>query len=88
MQTILQPLNNRINVVDVNINQDKNILTSPETKTEHYNKPITVEKLRQYLQKTLDTSVGPNDVHYQLLKRLPDSSILDLLNVFNDIWAS
>ena len=31
---------------------------------------------------------GPNEIHYQLLKHLPNSSQLLLLNIFNKIWIS
>ena len=31
---------------------------------------------------------GLNDIHYQLLKHLPVSSLLILLEIFNDIWKT
>ena len=33
-------------------------------------------------------SAGPDEIHYQLLKHLPDASLLLLLNMFNKIWIS
>ena len=35
-----------------------------------------------------DISAGPDEIHYQLLKHLPDASLLLLLNIFNIIWLS
>jgi Reverse transcriptase (RNA-dependent DNA polymerase) len=35
-----------------------------------------------------DTAVGPDEVHYQMLKHLPDVAIDTLLSVFNGIWQS
>ena len=32
--------------------------------------------------------VGPDNVHYQMLKHLPNDALLTLLNILNDIWAS
>lgn len=67
---------------------EQNHINFTSNNSEHYNKPITIEELRQSLQKAHDTSAGPDDVHYQLLKHLPDSSLLVLLKVFNDIWET
>ena len=30
----------------------------------------------------------PDEIHYQLLKHLPRDSLIVLLDIFNDIWAS
>ena len=37
---------------------------------------------------TNDSSAGPDEINYQLLKHLPSSSLLLLLNIFNKIWLS
>ena len=55
---------------------------------EVYNKPFSMEELRDALRRAHDTSVGPDEIHYQLLKHLPDASLLLLLNIFNKIWLS
>jgi len=47
-----------------------------------------MEELLQSLSKAKDTSVGPDDIHYQLLKHLPTTSLHVLLNIFNRIWMS
>ena len=39
------------------------------------------------LRRAHDTSAGPDEIHYQLLKHLPDASLL-LLNIFNKIRIS
>ena len=44
-------------------------------------------ELRDALRRSHDTSAGPDEIHYQLLKHLPDASLL-LLNIFNKIWIS
>ena len=44
--------------------------------------------MKQALQKAHDTSPGSDTVHYQLLKHLPEKSLLLLLFVFNTIWIT
>ena len=51
-------------------------------------KPFSLEELQDTLHIAHDTSAGPNEIHYQLLKHLPNSSQLLLLNIFNKIWIS
>ena len=36
----------------------------------------------------IDTSAGPDEIHYELLKHLPSSSLFLLLNILNKIWLS
>jgi hypothetical protein len=47
-----------------------------------------MEELLQSLSKAKDTAVGPDDIHYQLLKHLPPTSLQVLLNVLNHIWMT
>ena len=47
-----------------------------------------MEELRDALRRAHDTSAGPDKIHYQLLKHLPDASLLLLLTIFNNIWIS
>ena len=47
-----------------------------------------MEELRDALRRAQDTSAGPDEIHYQLLKHLPDASLLLLLNIFNKMWIS
>ena len=54
---------------------------------ENYNNPF-LDELTDAISKPYDTAVGPDDVHYQMLKHLPDDALLTLLNILNNIWAS
>ena len=47
-----------------------------------------MRELTDSLHNAHDTATGPDDVHYQLLKHLPDNSLAVLLNMFNNIWMS
>ena len=55
---------------------------------EVYNRPFSMEELQDALRRAHDSSAGPDEIHYQLLKHLPSSSLLLLLNIFNKIWLS
>ena len=39
-------------------------------------------------QESHDTAVGPDDIHYQFLKHLPEESLQLLLDIFNNIWET
>ena len=56
--------------------------------SENYNVPFTIRELYDAMKKSHDTATGPDEIHYQLLKHLPRDSLMVLLDVFNDRWAS
>ena len=49
---------------------------------EIYNKPLPKQELTTAINNAYYTAVGPDDIHYQMLKHLPDS----LQHIFNDVW--
>ena len=53
---------------------------------ENYNSEFLLSELTDALSKAHDTSPGQDDIHYQLLKHLPISALLILLEIFKDIW--
>ena len=55
---------------------------------EVYNELFTMKELKTSLSKAHNTAVGPDDIHYQLLKHLSDESLEVLLRIMNDIWTS
>ena len=55
---------------------------------ENYNVPFTASELLDALHKSHDTAAGPDDIHYQLLKHLPDNALETLLNILNDFFRS
>ena len=55
---------------------------------EKYNVPFTASELLDALHKSCDTAAGPDDIHYQILKHLPDNALETLLNILNDIWIT
>ena len=43
--------------------------------SELYSRPFSLEELQDALRRAHDTSAGPDEIHYQLLKHLPDASL-------------
>ena len=51
---------------------------------ESYNNPFSIEELSD----AISTAVGPDEIHYQMLKRLPKEAMQTLFGALNDIWYS
>ena len=47
---------------------------------------LKMGELVDSLKKSHDTAVGPDDIHYQILKHLPECTLDTLLNIYNQIW--
>ncbi len=56
--------------------------------SEYYNEEFSMFELKQALLKSRDTSPGLDLIHYQILKHLPDESLLIMLLIFNHIWTT
>ena len=56
--------------------------------TKNYNLPFSLWELKQALQKSNNSATGPDEVHYNLLTRLPESVLSVLLKVYNSIRES
>ena len=68
--------------------KEKRHLKFNSNNTENYNNIFNMRELQYSLNKAHDTSAGPDDIHYQLLKHLPANSFATLLDIFNSIWES
>ena len=68
--------------------KEKSRLKFTSNNTESYNQLFSLLELRDALDKAHDTSAGPDEVHYQFLKHLPESSLTVLLKIFNDLWIT
>jgi len=47
-----------------------------------------MQELTDAISKSHDTGVGPDDIHYQMLKHLPIEALNTLLESLNNIWIS
>ena len=68
--------------------REKEHLNFTSLNHEKYNVPFTASELLDALHKSHDTAAGPDDIHYQILKHLPDNALKTLLNILNDIWIT
>ena len=49
---------------------------SKSSNYENYNNPFSLDELTDAISKSHDTAVGPDDIHYQMLKHLPNDALL------------
>ena len=68
--------------------QEKQKLKFTSDNTVSNNSKFSLTELTDALSKAHDSSPGPDDIHYQLLKHLPSSSLSILLEIYNSIWAT
>ena len=68
--------------------KEKQHLNFKSKNNEDYNEPFMYDELLTALNKSHNTATGPDMVHYELLKHLPDKCLRTLLKLFNGIWES
>ena len=68
--------------------QEKIKLNFKSTNTEEYNNLFNFDELLEAINQSHDSATGPDEIHYQMLKHLPESSLQALLSIFNNIWTS
>jgi len=69
-------------------NAEKYSISFTSNNTESYNNPFSMDELTNAISKSDDTAVGPNSIHYQMLKKFPDSTMDTLLGAINYIWTT
>ena len=47
-----------------------------------------MDELTNAISKSHDTAVGPDSIHYQMFKNLPDSAMDTLLGAINFVWTT
>ena len=68
--------------------QEKIKLNFKSANTEEYNNLFNFDELLDAIKQSHDSATGPDDIHYQMLKHLPESSLQALLGIFNHIWTT
>ena len=66
---------------------EKKHLNFRSNNAESYNAPFTLQELTDSLKQAKNTAPGPDEIHYELLKHLPEESRKVLLDIFNKIWT-
>ena len=68
--------------------QEKRPLKFHSDNSESYNLLFSLLELQDALHQAHDTAVGPDEIHYQMLKHLPEVSLCLVLEIFNNIWQT
>ena len=63
-------------------------LSFKSNNAENYNGCFTLAELKEAIQKSHNTTLGPDEIHYEFLKQLPRRSLNNLLAALNEIWES
>ena len=66
--------------------EEQNEIDFDSTNDETYNQQFSLRELKNAIAKSNDTSPGPDDIHYQILKKLPETTLLTLLDIINSLW--
>ncbi|KAI3387413.1 hypothetical protein SNEBB_002003 [Seison nebaliae] len=61
-------------------------LTIQDTPNQYYNQPFTMNELKTALRRSGNTSTGPDDIHYEMLRQLPPQGKTYLLGLYNELW--
>ena len=73
---------------DIKVEKERENLNFQSQNSEKYNLPFKLSELQNSLDKSHDTTAGPDDIHYQILKHLPSDALETLLNIMNKIWRT
>ena len=65
--------------------QEKIKLNFKSTNSEDYNKLFNLDELLEAINQSHDSATGPDEIHYQMLKHLPESSLLIYLMIFGPL---
>jgi len=68
--------------------QEKQEIKFPSDNSESYYLPFSKTELTSAIRKAHDSATGPDNIHYQMLKNLPELALDTLLRVFNDLWVT
>ena len=68
--------------------EKENTLDFESDNDEKYNVDFSKRELIKSIAQATDSATGPDEIHYQFLKHLPDVSLDLLLLLLNDLWQS
>ena len=64
--------------------QERNVICFKSDDLEDYNLPFSLRELQDSLDSSLDTTPGPDDIAYEMLRHLSQYAIEILLTIFNN----
>ena len=67
---------------------EKTPLNFTSLNTENYNCPFTLHELVTAISDLSNTAPGPDNIHNEILKHLPNQTLLLLLDIYNHYWET
>ena len=68
------------------ISSEKTPVDFSSSNEESYNCSFSLEELKSCLSELSNTTPGPDQIHNEILKHLPDETLKLLLNIYNNLW--
>ena len=68
--------------------KEKQKINFKTNKNLRYNKKFTIRDLKRSLKKSNNSSPGPDQIHYEILRHLPIETLHILLDIINETWKS
>ena len=68
--------------------QEKYKINFDSNNLEPYNEIFSLGELEDALEKSHNSAVGPDEIHYNFIKQLPPESLHLLLKMYNKIWTN
>ena len=68
--------------------KEKQNINFKTNKNLRYNKKFTMRGLKRSLKKSNNSSPGPDQIHYEILRHLPIETLHMLLDIINETWKS
>ena len=67
---------------------EQNTLNFSTDTDEIYNHPFDIAELKTAISELNNSAEGPDEIHNEIVRHLPETSLLVLLNSFNLIWST
>lgn len=67
--------------------QEKNKISFTSSKSESYNKIFKLRDLKRAIKRSKNTAPGPDNIPYEVLRHLPDQTLLLWLEIINHMWV-
>ena len=68
--------------------REKQKINFKTNRNRRYNKKFTMRDLKWSLKKSNNSSPGPDQIHYEILRHLPTETLHILLDIINETWKS
>ena len=68
--------------------KEKRLINFKTNKKLRYNKKFTMRDLKRSLKKSNNSSPGPDQIHYEILRHLPIETLHILLDIINETWKN